>query len=105
MFRQVRQFECTLLLALSPEATRLTLSSAWATPERAGLVRRETTRDPAKRLPAVPAAAIGTADRSRVYRMKWPAGRISSSSPKSFGMYEKAAKLAASGADLIHLEV
>ncbi|HVZ91798.1 MAG TPA: aminotransferase class I/II-fold pyridoxal phosphate-dependent enzyme [Rhizomicrobium sp.] len=37
--------------------------------------------------------------------MKWPAERISSSSPKSFGMYEKAARLAASGADLIHLEV
>lgn len=37
--------------------------------------------------------------------MKWPAGRISSSSPKSFGMYEKAARLAASGADLVHLEV
>lgn len=37
--------------------------------------------------------------------MKWPAARILSSSPKSFGMYEKAAKLAASGADLIHLEV
>lgn len=37
--------------------------------------------------------------------MKWPAGRIASSSPKSFGMYEKAAKRAASGADLIHLEV
>lgn len=37
--------------------------------------------------------------------MKWPATRISSSSPKSFGMYEKAAKLMAAGADLIHLEV
>lgn len=37
--------------------------------------------------------------------MKWPAERISTSSPKSFGMYEKAAKLAAAGADLIHLEV
>jgi aspartate aminotransferase len=37
--------------------------------------------------------------------MKWPATRISSSSPKSFGMYEKAAKLMAEGADLIHLEV
>jgi aspartate aminotransferase len=37
--------------------------------------------------------------------MKWPAQRIRSSSPKSFGMYEKAAKLTASGADLIHLEV
>jgi aspartate aminotransferase len=37
--------------------------------------------------------------------MKWPATRISSSSPKSFGMYEKAARLMASGADVIHLEV
>src|ERR1700761_1816034 len=37
--------------------------------------------------------------------MKWPATRISSSSPKSFGMYEKAARLMAGGADLIHLEV
>ncbi len=37
--------------------------------------------------------------------MKWPSTRISASSPKSFGMYEKAAKLAAGGADLIHLEV
>jgi aspartate aminotransferase len=37
--------------------------------------------------------------------MKWPATRISASSPKSFGMYEKASKLAAGGADLIHLEV
>ncbi len=37
--------------------------------------------------------------------MKWPANRISASSPKSFGMYEKAARLAAGGADLIHLEV
>lgn len=36
--------------------------------------------------------------------MKWPADRISSSSPKSFGMYEKAAKKFAN-ADLIHLEV
>ncbi|MBX7198527.1 MAG: pyridoxal phosphate-dependent aminotransferase [Rhodospirillaceae bacterium] len=36
--------------------------------------------------------------------MKWPANRISSSSPKSFGMYEKASKLYA-GVDLIHLEV
>jgi aspartate aminotransferase len=37
--------------------------------------------------------------------MKWPATRISASSPKSFGMYEKAARLMAAGADLIHLEV
>lgn len=37
--------------------------------------------------------------------MKWPAERISKSSPKSFGMYEKAAALAQSGADVIHLEV
>jgi len=48
---------------------------------------------------------MGTADRIQDRAMKWPAGRISTSSPKSFGMYEKAAKLAASGADLIHLEV
>ncbi len=37
--------------------------------------------------------------------MKWPAERISASSPKSFGMYEKAARLAAQDIDLIHLEV
>src|SRR5215469_8365745 len=37
--------------------------------------------------------------------MKWPATRISSSSPKSFGMYEKAARMMAAGIDLIHLEV
>lgn len=37
--------------------------------------------------------------------MKWPATRISASSPKSFGMYEKAAKLMAAGVDVIHLEV
>ncbi len=37
--------------------------------------------------------------------MKWPATRISDSSPKSFGMYEKAAALAENGADIIHLEV
>lgn len=37
--------------------------------------------------------------------MKWPADRISQSSPKTFGMYEKAARLAADGVDLIHLEV
>lgn len=37
--------------------------------------------------------------------MKWPADRISASSPKSFGMYEKAMSLAAAGKDVIHLEV
>lgn len=37
--------------------------------------------------------------------MKWPANRISQSSPKSFGMYDKAASLMAQGHDLIHLEV
>lgn len=37
--------------------------------------------------------------------MKWPADRISQSSPKSFGMYEKAAKLMRAGVDVIHLEV
>jgi len=37
--------------------------------------------------------------------MKWPANRISESSKKSFGMYEKAAKLMAQGVDVIHLEV
>jgi aspartate aminotransferase len=37
--------------------------------------------------------------------MKWPAGRIDSSSPKSFGMYDKAVRLAEAGIDLIHLEV
>lgn len=37
--------------------------------------------------------------------MKWPAERISQSSPKSFGMYEKAMTLAAAGKDVIHLEV
>lgn len=37
--------------------------------------------------------------------MKWPANRISESSRKSFGMYEKAAKLMARGIDVIHLEV
>lgn len=37
--------------------------------------------------------------------MKWPAKRISESSKKSFGMYEKAAKLMAEGIDVIHLEV
>lgn len=37
--------------------------------------------------------------------MKWPAKRISQSSPKSFGMYEEAVKLMAKGEDVIHLEV
>lgn len=37
--------------------------------------------------------------------MKWPANRISQSSPKSFGMYEKAMTLMAEGKDVIHLEV
>jgi len=37
--------------------------------------------------------------------MKWPAKRISQSSPKSFGMYEEAMKLMAQGQDVIHLEV
>ena len=37
--------------------------------------------------------------------MKWPAKRISQSSPKSFGMYEEAVKLMAQGQDVIHLEV
>lgn len=37
--------------------------------------------------------------------MKWPAKRISQSSPKSFGMYEEAAKLMEEGQDVIHLEV
>ncbi len=37
--------------------------------------------------------------------MKWPADRITKSSPKSFGMYEKAVALIAQGKDLIHLEV
>lgn len=37
--------------------------------------------------------------------MKWPARRLSSATKKSFGMYEEAMKLAAGGADLIHLEV
>lgn len=37
--------------------------------------------------------------------MKWPSDRVSLCSPKSFGMYEKAAKLEASGQKLIHLEV
>lgn len=37
--------------------------------------------------------------------MKWPADRISQSSPKSFGMYEQAIGLEAQGKDVIHLEV
>ena len=37
--------------------------------------------------------------------MKWPANRISQSSPKSFGMYEEAMELEAAGKDVIHLEV
>lgn len=37
--------------------------------------------------------------------MKWPANRITQSSPKSFGMYEKALKLMAQNKDVIHLEV
>ncbi len=37
--------------------------------------------------------------------MKWPANRITQSSPKSFGMYEKAMPLMAQGKDVIHLEV
>jgi len=37
--------------------------------------------------------------------MKWPSDRIARCSPKSFGMYEKAAKLETSGRKLIHLAV
>lgn len=37
--------------------------------------------------------------------MKWPANRITQSSPKSFGMYEKAMVHIAQGKDVIHLEV
>lgn len=37
--------------------------------------------------------------------MKWPADRISKSSPKSFGMYEKASKQFPGDDRLIHLEV
>ena len=37
--------------------------------------------------------------------MRWPAKRISQSSPKSFGMYERAMPLVAEGKDVIHLEV
>ncbi|USI28837.1 pyridoxal phosphate-dependent aminotransferase [Alteromonas macleodii] len=35
--------------------------------------------------------------------MKWPADRIAQSSPKSFGMYEKAVSYMEKGIDLIHL--
>ena len=37
--------------------------------------------------------------------MKWPAKRISESSTKSFGMYEKAIPMMQQGIDVIHLEV
>lgn len=37
--------------------------------------------------------------------MKWPATRISSSAPKSFGMFEKATRLFGDDPDVIHLEV
>ena len=37
--------------------------------------------------------------------MKWPADRITQSSPKSFGMYEEAIVLMGQGKDVIHLEV
>ncbi len=37
--------------------------------------------------------------------MKWPADRIVNSSPKSFGIYEKASALMEQGIDVIHLEV
>lgn len=37
--------------------------------------------------------------------MKWPAERISATTPKSFGMYEKAVPLMQRGIDVIHLEV
>ncbi len=37
--------------------------------------------------------------------MKWPATRITESSTKSFGMYEKAMALMVRGIDVIHLEV
>ncbi len=37
--------------------------------------------------------------------MKWPSRRISESSEKSFGMFGRAAQLAAQGRDIIHLEV
>lgn len=37
--------------------------------------------------------------------MKWPAQRLSTQADKSFGMYNEAAELEASGIDIIHLEV
>lgn len=37
--------------------------------------------------------------------MKWPAERIAKSSPKSFGMFEKAARMLAAGQDVISLAV
>jgi aspartate aminotransferase len=37
--------------------------------------------------------------------MKWPAQRLHTQATKGFGMYEVAARLQASGADVIHLEV
>lgn len=37
--------------------------------------------------------------------MKWSASRMASQASKGFGMYERAARLAAGGADIIHLEV
>jgi aspartate aminotransferase len=37
--------------------------------------------------------------------MKWPAQRLHSQAMKGFGMYEVAARLQSSGADVIHLEV
>ena len=37
--------------------------------------------------------------------MKWPATRISSSAPKSFGMYQRATTLYPNDPDVIHLEV
>lgn len=37
--------------------------------------------------------------------MKWPANRITDTSPKSFGMYEQALVLMERGFDIIHLEV
>jgi aspartate aminotransferase len=37
--------------------------------------------------------------------MKWPAQRLHSQAMKGFGMYEVAARLQSSGADIIHLEV
>lgn len=37
--------------------------------------------------------------------MKWPAQRMATQAGKSFGMYEVAARLQASGVDVIHLEV